>query len=99
MQEKFLKKKYVLMAFIDLVKAFDHIPCEVVWWALRKRGVDEWLINVTKSMYEGATKAVKFKEGEGVEFEVKVGVHQGCRKNCRKNAGRVCSGRYSMQMI
>ena len=52
------------MAFIDLEKAFDRVPREAVWWALRKRGVDEWLINVIKSMYEGATTAVKFKEGE-----------------------------------
>ena len=66
------------MAFIDLEKAFDRVPRELVWWALRKRGVDEWLINVIKSpMYEGATTAVKFKEGESAEFEVKVGVHQG----------------------
>ena len=39
--------------------------------------MDKWLINVIKSMYEGATTAVKFKEGESAEFEVKVGVHQG----------------------
>src|SRR5207245_4481876 len=78
MQEKFLeKKKELWMAFIDLEKAFDRIPREVVWWALRKRGVDEWLINVVKSMYEGATTAVNFKEGESAESEVKVGVHQG----------------------
>ena len=78
MQEKFLeKKKELWMAFIDLEKAFDRVPREVVWWALRKRGVDEWLINVIKSMYEGATTTVKFKEGESAEFEVKVGVHQG----------------------
>src|SRR5207244_8784439 len=78
MQEKFLeKKKELWIAFIDLEKAFDRVPREVVWRALRKRGVGEWLINVIKSMYEGATIAVKFKEGESAEFEVKVGVHQG----------------------
>ena len=60
MQEKFLdKNKDLWMAFIELVKAFNRVPREVVWWALRKRGVDEWLINVIKSsLYEGATTAV-----------------------------------------
>ena len=54
MQEKFLKKiKELWMAFIDLEKEFDRVPREVVWWDLRKMGVDEWLINVIKSMYEG----------------------------------------------
>ena len=32
---------------------------------------------VVKSMYLGATTAVAFSGGESVEFEVKVGVHQG----------------------
>ena len=41
MQEKYLaKKKELLMAFVDLEKAFDRVPREVVWWAFRKVGVD-----------------------------------------------------------
>ena len=40
-------------------------------------GVDEWLVNVVKSMYVGASTAVKLGGGESVEFGVKVGVHQG----------------------
>ena len=35
------------------------------------------MVSVIKSMYEGATTAVKFTSGESAEFEVKVGVHQG----------------------
>jgi hypothetical protein len=77
-QEKFLaKKKELWMAFVDLEKAFDRVPREVVWWALRQVGVDEWIVNVIKAMYEGATTAVKCNNGESKEFEVKVGVHQG----------------------
>src|SRR5271163_1660086 len=45
--------------------------------SLASLGVEEWLINVTKAMYEGATTAVKLRSGESKEFEVKVDVHQG----------------------
>jgi len=65
------------MAFVDLEKAFDRVPREVLWWALRRKGVDEWLVDVIKAMYVGATTAVRVNDKESAEFEVKVGVHQG----------------------
>ena len=78
MQEKYLaKKKELWMAFVDLEKAFDRVPREVVWWALRKVGAEEWLIKVIQSMYVGVTTAVRMKGKESKDFEVKVGVHQG----------------------
>lgn len=78
LQEKYLSKnKELWMAFVDLEKAFDRVPREVLWWALRHLKVPEWLIKVIKSMYENVTTAVKVKDGTSDEFEVKVGVHQG----------------------
>ena len=64
------KKKELWMAFVDLEKAFDRVPREVVWWALRKVGVDEWLVDVIKAMYVGNTTAVLMKGQVSAEFEV-----------------------------
>ena len=42
LQEKYLAaNKRLYMAFVDLEKAFDQVPRKVIWWALRKLGVDE----------------------------------------------------------
>ena len=47
LQEKYLaasKRIYMYMAFVDLEKAFDQVPRKVIWWALRKLGVEEWIV-------------------------------------------------------
>ena len=82
MQEKFLakKKERKWMTFVDLEKAFDRVPREIVWCDLRVRGVDEWSdewIVAIQGMYYGATTAVRLRDGESKEFGIKIGVHQG----------------------
>ena len=77
-QEKHLsKKKEVYFAFIDLEKAFDRVPRKVLWWAMRKVGVEEWVINIVKAMYSDATSQVRVSGEYSEPFNVKVGVHQG----------------------
>ena len=58
------------MAFVDLEKAFDRVPREVVWWALRYLGVDEWIVSVIRAMYEDATTKVKLNGRERVRLSV-----------------------------
>ena len=38
------KRKDLFYAFVDLEKAFDRVPRNVVRWALRQLGVEEWLV-------------------------------------------------------
>ena len=80
LQEKYLaKSKDLWMAFVDLEKALDRVPREVVWWALRYLGVDEWIVSVIKAtyVYEDASTKVRMNGRESRAFNVKVGVHQG----------------------
>ena len=73
MQEKFLvKKKELWMASVDLEKAFDRVPREIAWWALRVVGVDKWIVKAIQALYDDATTAVRLKDGESKEFGVKV---------------------------
>ena len=65
------------MAFVDLEKAFDRVPRKVIWWALRKLGIEEWIVRLVQGMYANARSRVRVGEGFSKEFEVKVGVHQG----------------------
>ena len=65
------------MAFVDLEKAFDRVPRKVIWWALRKLAVEEWIVRLVQGMYANAHSRVRVGEGYSEEFEVKAGVHQG----------------------
>ena len=65
------------MAFVDLEKAFDRVPWKVIWWVLRKLGVEEWIVRLVQGMNANARSHVCVGEGYSEEFEVKVGVHQG----------------------
>ena len=45
------RKKKLYYAFVDLGKAFNRVPREVVRWDLKKLGVDEWLIRTVMPLY------------------------------------------------
>ena len=62
---------------MDLEKAFDRVPRDVVRWALRKLGVDECLIRTVMTLYTEACIVVRTDAGLSESFEVKVGLHQG----------------------
>ena len=77
LQEKHLAaNKPLYMAFVDLEKAFDRVPRDVIWWAMRKLGIDEWLVRLVQSMYKDVRSRVRVGDGYSEEFGVGVGVHQ-----------------------
>ena len=46
-------------------------------WALRRSGVEEWLVAAVMSLYTDACTVVRTSAGDSEKFEVRVGVHQG----------------------
>ena len=66
-----------LYQILDLEKAFDRVPREVVRWALWKLGVDEGLIHTVMAWYTEACTIIRTDAGLSESFEVKVGLHQG----------------------
>ncbi|GFR65673.1 RNA-directed DNA polymerase (Reverse transcriptase) domain containing protein [Elysia marginata] len=77
-QEKRQEKKVELFTtFVDLEKAYDRVPRDLVYWSLSKRKVPEKLIRLVKATYKKATTVVRTAHGKTGQFEIEVGLHQG----------------------
>ena len=64
LQEKYLAaSKRLYMAVVDLEKAFARVPLKVIWWALRKLGVEEWIVRLVQGMYANARSRVRVGKG------------------------------------
>ena len=76
--EKFRdKKKDLHIVFIDLEKAYDSVPRDVLWWVLEKKMVYSKYIDIIKDMYDNSVTSIRTVEGETMEFPITIGVHQG----------------------
>ena len=48
-----------MLSFVDLEKAFVRVLQDVVWWTMRKLGVEEWLVRVLQAIYTNTRICVK----------------------------------------
>jgi len=77
-QEKFREHNQNLhMVFVDLGKAYDTIPRELIWDCLRKKNVPEQYIDIIKDMYKNCVTRVRTTSGLTDEIKIEVGLHQG----------------------
>ena len=61
--EKFkAKNKKLFFIFVDLEKAFDRVPREAIRFALRWKGVQEYLVDGVVSLYKSCKTVVSVDE-------------------------------------
>ena len=53
------KNKKLFFIFVDLDKAFDRVPREVIYFALRLKGVPEYLVTGVMSLYKAGLEIRK----------------------------------------
>ena len=77
-QEKFTEKKRDLyFTFVDLEKAYDRVPRELVYWCLRKRNVPESIVRLVRATYKNTKMVTRTVHGQTEPFDNKVRLHQG----------------------
>ena len=71
------KKKDLYMVFINLEKAYDKIPMNVMWWALYKHKVPTKYVGLIKDIYNNVVTNVRTSDGDMDDFPIRIGLHQG----------------------
>ncbi|GJZ56551.1 retrovirus-related pol polyprotein LINE-1 [Tanacetum coccineum] len=78
LMEKYRERQRDLhMAFLDLEKAYDSVPRELIWKTLDKKGTSRRYIKVIRDMYDGVKTRVRTSIRNTKFFSVDVGLHQG----------------------
>ncbi|KAK3544079.1 hypothetical protein QTP86_001145, partial [Hemibagrus guttatus] len=68
----------VHMCFVDLKKAFDRVPCGILWEVLWEYGVRGPLLRAVRSLYNWSRSLVRIASCKSDLFPVHVGLRQGC---------------------
>jgi hypothetical protein len=56
------QKKDMHIVFIDLEKAYDKVPRNVMWWALQKHKVSTKYITLIKNIYDNIVTCIQTSE-------------------------------------
>ena len=77
LEKHLAKNRKLYFAFVGLERAFDRVTRKVIWWVVRKPGVEERIVHFVQAMYNNTRSKVRVDNTYSDEFKVKVGVNQG----------------------
>ena len=77
MEARWEDAKPMCITFLDLEKAYDHLPRSIVWECLSRREVGKDMIDRIKSTYKNCESRVQTTAGVTPWFSVNSGVRQG----------------------
>ena len=71
------RNKGLHIVFIDMEKAYDSIPREILWECLEKKGILVEYIRAIKDMYKGAKMSIRTAIGDIEVSAIDIGLYQG----------------------
>jgi hypothetical protein len=80
------------LLFVDLEKAYDSVPLENLWKALKHYNISDSIIRAIKKLYENSFSKINFGKQLSSGFDITKGLRQGCSlsptlfKICIQNA-------------
>jgi hypothetical protein len=60
------------MVFIDLEKAYDKVPRNIMWWTLQKHKVSTKYITLIKDMYDNVVTCIRTSDVDTNDFPINI---------------------------